>query len=182
VSPLSKDPSARERQLANLRGSPSGEQRALSHGGYAPLSPDELDDQERAIYAELAAAAPVRTADDGLPQHDAMLVTLAAECRGQLIKVSANIRDCGMFVARGKRKGEVRNVVDLSARLRREMSGYLQELGMTTASRAKLGVDVKRAESIADELEAARAAREAREARDRDAGVIDATAVEDEAV
>lgn len=70
--PLSGDPDARARQLANLRPgartAPPGNRRALSHGGYAAVTRDRLDTKVREVYDALAADAPLRDLDGGLPQ------------------------------------------------------------------------------------------------------------------
>jgi phage terminase small subunit len=182
VSPLSRDPDARERQLANLRPgavtAPAGNTRAVSHGGYARIAQERLDAKAREIFDALASDAPVRV-NDQLPAHDAAAFTLLTDLLCRLDTLRADIALQGMLVERGKRKGQVRPAVELEAKLRRDAADLLDRLGMTPASRARLGVDVKRAESIADELEAARKAREAREARDGEATVVDATVIEE---
>jgi hypothetical protein len=169
--------------LANLQpGAGAGDgglQRAATHRGFAQIAHDQLDAKTLSIMDALSADAPLRSTDGALPVHDSAAVALLADCLCRLEMLRTDIATHGVLVERGKRKGQVRPAVDLEAKLRREATSMLNELGMTPKARAALGVDVKRAESIADELEAAREAREAREARDRDAAVIDASAVDD---
>jgi hypothetical protein len=146
--PLSKRPGARARQLANLKGRPPapepGNQRARRHGGYAQVAVARLDAKAREVFGALATDAPLREAGE-LPAADAALVRLAADCLCRLEDVSANIRDRGLLDA----KGEVRSVVELEGRLRREAADYLDALGMTPRSRARLGVDVQRSFDLA---------------------------------
>jgi hypothetical protein len=49
--------------------------------------------------------------------------------------------------------GDVRPAADLAGRLRREAADYLDALGMSPRSRAKLGVDVSRAASAHAQFE-----------------------------
>jgi Phage terminase, small subunit len=139
--------------LANLRpgagAGDSGLQRARSHGAYTQLAADRVSERERAIIAALSSDAPLRDGADELPAHDGAIVTLLAQCLCRLEDVSANLRDFGLFVQRGKRKGHVRPAVELEAKLRREAAGYLDSLGMTPKARAALGVDLARTVDLA---------------------------------
>jgi hypothetical protein len=141
------------RSLANLQpgagAGDGGQARALSHGGYAAIVGDRLDAKVREVFDALAADAPLRDSAGGLPQHDAAAVSLLAQCLCRLEDVTANIRDFGVFVQGGKRKGDVRPAVELERSLRREAAGHLAELGMTPAARAKLGVDLARTVDLA---------------------------------
>ena len=73
----------RERSLANLkRGgtvAPAGNQRARTHGAYALVAEAELEEKAREVYHALAADAPVRASDGGLPAHDSLAVRMLAE-------------------------------------------------------------------------------------------------------
>jgi len=148
MSPLSSDPAKRAAQLANLRagaGAPPGNQRAVTHGAFAQLARQELDAEERAIYDALAADNPALTA------IDAAIVTLAAECRGQLSRANAEIRSHGALVQRGKRRGEVRRVAEYARRLRAELAGYVNQLNATQTARAAIMVDLATAMADRDE-------------------------------
>lgn len=164
--PLSNDPAKRAKQLSNLGARPpappAGNQRARRHGGYAAVAAARLDAKTREVFDALSADAPLREAGQ-LPAADAALVRLAAECLCRLEDLSANIRDHGLLDG----KGEVRGVVELEGRLRREAASYLSDLGMTPRSRAALGIDLLHAGADLATLMAADAEAERRE---REAG------------
>ncbi|HWF31961.1 MAG TPA: P27 family phage terminase small subunit [Solirubrobacteraceae bacterium] len=155
MSPLSSDPAARAAQLANLQPgaetAPLGNDRARSHGGYARLAAERIDEKVRDVWEALAADAPLRDLDDKLPAHDSAIVDLLAQTLCRLEDVTANIRDYGVFQGRGKHKGAVRPAVELESKLRREAAGYLDSLGMTPKSRAGLGLDLARTRDLAQE-------------------------------
>ena len=152
MSPLSTDPVKRERQLANLRQIPPDARPAqpnLSHGGYAAVARERLEQKTLAIYDALASDAPLRDGRGDLPRHDAAQVALLAACLCRLEMVAADIGMHGMLVQRGKRKGQVRPAADLEMRLRREAAGYLDVLAMTPKSRGALGLDLARTVDLA---------------------------------
>lgn len=163
--PLSSDERKRARQLANLqpgaRTAPAGNQRALSHGAYAAVTRSQLDAKVAEIADALAADAPLRDADGGLPAADGVAVRLLAECLVRLESVSEYLHRRGWEGT----DGEPRPVVDVEAKLRREAADHLDALGMTPRSRAKLGLDTARSISLADELAEGRDARERAEQR-----------------
>lgn len=148
--PLSSNADARARQLANLRtgggpGPPRGNVRALVHGGTARKATlIAAGSWAERIYAELEAEAPMRSADGSLPVHDRQAVELLASALARLQNVEA------WLSARPAvdEKGEVWPAEDVASRLRREIAGWLDRLGMTPAARASLGVDVARAQSF----------------------------------
>lgn len=136
--------------LANLRNAPPpavGNQRARRHGGYAAVASKRMEAKVREVFDALAADAPLRDQVGELPAADGALVTLAAECLCRLEDVSANVRDHGIFEAKG---GAVRPAVELEGRLRREAADYLDALGCTPRSRARLGLDVARGFDLAE--------------------------------
>lgn len=152
--PLSRDPAKRERQLANLRPAPpapGGNQRSRTHGGYAAVAREQLDVKAREVFEALAADAPLRGADGGLPAADALPVRLLAECLCRLEAVGADLRDHGW---RDRATGEPRPVVELERRLRAEALDYAEALGMTPRSRARLGLDLQRGFDLAAALAA----------------------------
>jgi len=136
--------------LANLRRggtpAPPGNGYARSHGAYARLVADRLEAKVAEVFDALAADAPLRADDGGLPAHDATLVRLAASCLCRIEDLEAHLRDHGILDA----KGNVRPAVDLERRLRSEALGYLDALGMTPTSRARLGLDLTRTASLAE--------------------------------
>ena len=142
--PLSRDPGARERQLANLRRAPAapvGNARALRHGGYAAIARDRLEAKQGEVFDALSADAPLRDASGDLPRHDAVQVALLAEVLCRIEDVNAYLAARGYLDG----NGNVRPAADLAGRMRREAADYLDALGMTPRSRAKLGLDLVRA-------------------------------------
>jgi hypothetical protein len=151
VSPLSRDPEKRATQLRNLvpgaRTAEVGNRRAVRHGGYAAVAAERMEAKVAEVYAALAEDAPLRDVDGGLPAADSAAVRLLAEALCRLEDVSANVRDRGLLDA----AGAVRPVVELEAKLRREVGDHLDALGMTPRSRARLGLDVARGFDLAAE-------------------------------
>lgn len=147
--PLSRDPDARRRQLANLRPgamtAPPGNRRAVKHGAYAAVVRERLEAKSREVYEALAADAPLRGPDGELPAADAVAVRLLAEALCRLDDVSAHLRDRGLT----DEDGAVRPAVELESRLRREAADHADALGMTPRSRARLGLDVARGFDLA---------------------------------
>ena len=160
--PLSSDPERRAAQLANLRPTPppAGNVRALKHGGTARTATlVRAGSWAERIFAELEAEAPLRDDAGGLPLHDRQAVELLASALARLEAVE------GWLSTRPPvdEKGRPWPAEDVAGRLRREAAGLLAELGMTPLSRAKLGLDLTRAATLA-ELMAEDAAAERREA------------------
>lgn len=164
MSPLSTDPVKRSRQLANLqpgRGAAgTGNRRTVAHGAYAQIATERLDVKAREVFAALTVDAPVRADGGGLPAADVAVVRLLADalCR---------LDDIGGYLARRGWEGEdgkPRPVLDYEARLRAHSLDLMRELGMTPASRAKLGLDLIRGRSLEDELVDGREAWRRREA------------------
>ena len=152
--PLSRDPAARARQLANLRRSgppaPSGNQFARRHGAYARLAAEELEGKTREIFDALAADAPVRTPDGALPAPDALVVRLLAECLVRRERVHTETLKHGLE----NRDGSLRGIAAFGLRLDEQALALCRELGLTPAARAKLGVDLVRGLAAIDQLDA----------------------------
>lgn len=140
--PLSRDPDKRARQLANLRPAPApppGNVRALRHGGRARVATlIRAGSWAERIYAELEAEAPLRDDVGGLPHHDRQAVELLAGCLARLEAVEAWLETRPALTE----KGEPWPAEEVARRLRREAAGYLDTLGMTPTSRARLGLDL----------------------------------------
>lgn len=146
---VSKDPERRRRQLANLRPAPAapvGNRRALRHGGYATVARERLDAKTRQVFEALAFDAPLRDADGGLPAPDAAIVMLLAQCLVRVEDVAANVAVYGVV---DERTDTVRGAAELERRLRLEAAGYMNDMGMTPASRARLGLDLARSMDLA---------------------------------
>lgn len=141
---------ARRRALANLRPGPkaeAGNQIARRHGAYAAVSDAERDQREREVFAALAADAPLRERGE-LPAADALVVGLLAEAMVRLERVRRHHRDFGWLDPKTR---EPRASVALQDRLTRQALDLARELGMTPASRAKLGVDLQRGVDLAQQ-------------------------------
>jgi hypothetical protein len=142
---LSSDPDKRARQLANLRPAPAapvGNHRTRRHGGYAQVSVERIEGRAREVFDALAADAPLRDEGGELPAVDHAAVHLLAQSLCRLEDVAGHLAATGWI---DQRTGEPRqSVLDLEARLRREAASMLDRLGMTPASRARLGLDLVR--------------------------------------
>lgn len=144
-------PGRHPNSLANLRPAPpaaKGNQLSKSHGARAQVPESRLAAKARAIEAEVADTAPVRAQGGGLPAHDAMLVRLLARALCRLEDVEVWIDEHGAI----DRRGRPRSVLRWEARLRREVAGYLDALGMTPKARVKLGVDLARQADLAQAM------------------------------
>jgi hypothetical protein len=160
---LSKRPSAKRKQLANIRPAPAperGNRRALKHGGRARPTPAHL----AAIEQELLDGLPVRSADGSPPAHDLGVVRLLAVCLCRLQTVDAWLTEHGP-IARG---GKVRDAVNVEMKLRSQAARLYSELGMSPRSRAALGLDLARVRDLALEMAA------------EDDDVTDADVIDDE--
>lgn len=158
---LSNDPAKRERQLANLRrggpanaGSwqPGQSSPNLRHGLHTrpPEDPGEwrlqiLSPAAQELLEALAEAAPVRDAAGDVPIHDRLAIEAAAV---DLIIVR---RCLGFLVAQGfeDSRGNQRPEVDGLGRANERLMKKLDRLGMTPASRAKLGLAMARTADLA---------------------------------
>src|SRR4051812_39583204 len=101
---LSKDPKKRARQLANLRPAPpapKGNKLPVTHGAHAN-PPPALDAARAAIYDALAASAPVRDRDGGLPAADSTVVELAASALARFRALDAHVTAKGPIDRRGR--------------------------------------------------------------------------------
>jgi len=152
VSPTSRDPAKRAKQMANLRPAPpapAGNALARRHGGYAAVARERLEEKVLEVFDALAVDAPLRDPDGGLPAADVAQVRLLAEALCRLDTVSADVSAFGLLEQNGKRRGQVRPAAELEGRLRREAADYLDALGLTPKSRARLGLDLQRGFDLA---------------------------------
>lgn len=172
--PLSNDPHNRQRQLSNLtRGAggagPDG-RRAVSHGAYAQLAPERVAAKVRQVLDALTIDAPVRERDGGLPAADSVVVRQLAEALVRLETISDYLDRRGWQ----DDDGMPRPVLEYEGRLRGHVLDLLKELGMTPASRTKLGLNLARTQrTLEDEVA------DSRGGWDRD--VIDGTEAADAA-
>lgn len=151
--PLSNDPAKRARQLGNLRPAPAapfGNRRHLIHGAYAAIARERIDAKALEVFEAIASDVPVRADDGGLPAADALPVRLLAELLCRLDSIAHYLARRGWE----DENGEPRAVLDIEARLRSQAVELMRELGMTPAARTKLGLDLVRGLSAAEQLDA----------------------------
>jgi len=139
--------------LANV--ATPGNLRGVRHGAFsarllAPVVEDTLDVVESMCEGTPAAG----------PSFAAARETLATKA-ARLRMVTTWLDEHGWM----DRRGSIRPATRLEVQLAQSVEASLDALGLTPTSAAKLGVDLGKATSLADELEAARVAREAAEAR-----------------
>ncbi len=125
-----------------------GNSAAVQHGAHAEVLPTRLDAKAAALAAQLATQAPVRDGAGGLPVHDEEVIRLLARCLCRLDDVGAWLDREGTLDKRGK----PRSAALWERRLQSNALKLMKELGMTPASRAKLGVNLARAVDLAQAL------------------------------
>lgn len=143
-----------------------GNVRAGKHLAWAEDSKLPATEKAKAraeLASALAARAPVHS------EADAALIELAAAKLARIRHVEAWLDQNGLF-----HRGKLRNVVEKLGTLENQLAGLLSELGMTTTSRAKLGLDLVRTVDLADALSDPDPER--RRAKLRDAGIVEGTA------
>lgn len=149
--PLSRDPDAKARQLANLRPgaktAPPGNSRALKHGTFASIPRDQLDAEVRELYGLLADAAPLRGPGGDLPQADEAAVEVAARA---LKRWRGVVSWCDRFGRFDERTGDPKPAARYELEAERALHRGLDVLGLNPASRARLGLDVARTAAALD--------------------------------
>lgn len=150
--PLSSDPAARERQLANLQpapAAPSGNRRAVKHGAHSTLSADAISAEVRELYDVLADSAPLRDGVGALPVADEAAVEVAARALHRYRKIATWLDLHGRLAEKtGEPKPAARYEVDCERALERA----LDSLGLNPRSRARLGLDLAGAAEKAPDL------------------------------
>ena len=141
--PLSDDPEKRARQLANLKPRPvPAPYGARRHGGYSTVTAERLAPRTREIFDALALDAPLRDQGGELPAADAGIVQLLAQALCRLEDVTDYLEQTGWL---DQKTGEPRTaVLEIERRLQSMTAGLMDKLGMTPASRARLGLDLAR--------------------------------------
>ena len=149
--PLSDDPEKRARQLANLKPRPvPAPYGARRHGGYSAVTAERLAPRTREIYDALALDAPLRDQSGELPAADAGIVTLLAQALCRLEDVTGYLTETGWL---DQKTGEPRPaVLEIERRLQALAAGFMDRLGMTPTSRAKLGLDLTRTVDLAQAM------------------------------
>jgi hypothetical protein len=143
---VAQPPFARRRQLANLAprppDPPAENTRALKHGGYGKVARERIEAKVAEVYDTISLDAPLRDPDGDSPAPDAAMVRLLAVSLCRIESISAFLRDHGIVDPKTKKPRE--SVIYLEARLQNNGSDYLDALGMSPRSRARLGLDLAR--------------------------------------
>jgi hypothetical protein len=150
--PLSNDPAARQRQLQSLRpgagAADAGNQRRLVHGGWSDALVRDVSAEVRELLDLLAEAAPVRDRDGGLPAADLVAVERAA----RLLRRYRHLEDwLDLHGVLDEKTGEAKPAARLAQEVGESLGRALAALGMDPTSRAKLGLDLVRAERSLEE-------------------------------
>jgi hypothetical protein len=151
--PLSDDPKARSRQLANLKrgesGTPKGQPSTrLTHGGRSVLLFRDVSEEVAELMEALGAAVPVRDADGSVPAADMAAIEYAARALKRYRHLSAW---CDAHGRLEEKTGNVKPAANYELQAERSLVAALEALGMTPASRAKLGLDLARSADLAME-------------------------------
>jgi hypothetical protein len=123
--------------------------RAVSHGAFSERLVGEITHETLEMVAEMCAGLPAE--QPGFAAERAVLARKLA----RLKMVSEHLDKDGYFNQRGNARPSVKLELDLLVSVEKS----LDALGLTPAAAARLGVNLARSHSLADELETARQAR-----------------------
>lgn len=136
-----------KKSLANLRQAPPAEKgngRALQHGLGAKL-PENLPPEAEALRQVIRAAVPVRGPDGEAHPADEAYIAHAARFWAKVNRANDWLDEHGWF----GEDGELRPVVAELRKHEDQLAKYLDQLGMTPTSRARLGLDLARTADLA---------------------------------
>lgn len=139
--------------LSNIAG--PGNLRSVSHGAFSERLVGPVAEELLVTVEEMCESLPA--GQPGFAVERAVLARKLARLR----MVSTHLDSNGYM----NQRGNPRPSVKLELELLRAVETSLTHLGLTPASAAKLGVDLARSHTLADELETAREARERAEVR-----------------
>ncbi len=152
---------------------PKGNTRSVVHHGRTKRAVIPGTDEARAEIVEaLAAAAPVRDTDGGLPAADAAIVELAARELARIRNVDDWLAQRGVL----DRRGHVRPAAGYLEKATSTLDRLLTSLGMNPRSRAVLGLDLARQKDLASAMSEPDPVK--RERLLREAGVVDMEGVD----
>ncbi len=118
---------------------PVGNQRARTHGAFAAIATDRLEAKVAVVFEAIAADAPLRETDGGLPAADTIIVSMLAKTLCRLEDVEQYLALHGIVDG----DGAIRPAVEVERRLRADVGDSLDALGMTPRARARLGLDLR---------------------------------------
>lgn len=153
---------------------PKGNRRGLIHGAKVTRKSygKEMANKEQQIFQTLAGQAPVRASDGGLPIYDVLAVSLLADDLVRYDLMKAYSYEHGMFDEHGSPLPYVDTFFKLIDRIWRGCAA----IGLTPASRAKLGLALAKSATLAEAL--SEPDKDKRQAMLADLGEIDAEAEE----
>jgi hypothetical protein len=152
VTPLSADPEARSRQLANLRRGDNptpANTFALKHGAAATLTVEQVSAEVAELYDVLAATAPLRDGIGELPVADEAAVEIAARALHRYRKITTWLDLHGRL---DDKTGEVKGAAQYELQCERALERSLDVLGLNPRARARLGLDLADAAGKAPDL------------------------------
>lgn len=141
--PKKKNP----KSLANLRQAPPAEKdngRAMQHGLAAKL-PVNMPPEAEALQEVIRAAIPVRGSDGQAHPADEPYIANAARFWAKVNRANDWLDEHSWF----GEDGELRPVVAELRKHEDQLTRYLDQLGMTPTSRARLGLDLARTADLA---------------------------------
>lgn len=142
--PMSSDPKARARSMANLKrggGVGKGAQVALKNGTRAKLPVGDIASARQELQEALADAAPLRDPDGNLPKADAVAIEVVAAALARYKHMQEYLERVGAFSSGGKLRF---TLVRELRRSEKQLLAELHELGLTPRGRAALGLDLAR--------------------------------------
>ena len=152
---VSEDPDIRRQDLAtqqpgtaNLQPGYNGQ--SIRHGAYARLTDHELSGKVRGLVEALGDDLPVHESDGGVPAQDAVVLRLLAEALHRREKVRATELRKGIETE----TGDLRGVVKFGLALDSQILKLCEQMGLTPAARAKLGLDLVKAQTAGEQLTA----------------------------
>lgn len=136
--------------LGSSQPAPKGNKRGVNHGGMVTRKSHaaEMQAKQEELESALAADTPVRSPSGELPVHDKYIVRLLADVMVQFDNMSAFAREHGFLDERGDPLTFVKLYGEVADRIAR----LLDKLGMTPASRAKLGLALVKQATLAEAI------------------------------
>lgn len=145
--PVSKDPAARARQVANLRRGVTKPkpQAALKHGARAKQPVGDLPAARKAIQEMLEAVPPLCEADGTPDKAYALAVRLVASEMARYDYIADYVDRVGPMTIHGKLRYSPLRQLKM---LEKSIMAHLRELGLTPLGRAALGLDIAQTRAL----------------------------------
>lgn len=144
MSPISQDPAARKRQIANLRrggpalpGVPSNR---LAHGGRSELLFRDVEVEIRELMDALGESVSLRE-NGNVPEADLVAIEKCARALKRYRHLSAH---CDVYGRIDPKTHEVRSAARYELEAERALSSALDDLGLSPVSRTRLALDLQK--------------------------------------